>query len=508
VTESRVSFLTFAALLVSQGFLFFLSPETLHLAILAVCLPLDGLLSALYLRTASQRKQQGLARLKRIQEALEGILELTSVQKKEWLKILDLLGGVEPEESTAAESVHQLRIKLEGMRSQLLPNRRDDSALTVESIIDGLQTVILLNHSLMTDLDTVLQFYHSTYLRLQEVRKENRLNHFRLHESVGFLDKMGKETAGYSERLVLGILDSFREVTQFSQGISTDVLGTVRRLMDSANPNGLDAINQETGAISVTLDQFFTELGKAIAFSQKTVADNLGQMGRVKVMSDAIADFSENIRMLSLNLNIEAARATQHQSGGNSGRGFQVLAVKLSEFAQKAQELAQNQQDIIGAASSIMTSSGTTQMSQLGTLMEQIPLIKQRLDPFKAIVNSTYTQFEAVVTSMEHLSQAIDSRLKAVIGKLQFQDLVRQEQEHLLAMFAHVRDLAEQVSAVDSSLAPEQKREALNDLLLYFEALATTENELVVIKEFRKSHPELTKRTEESNATAGSVSLF
>ena len=509
MTEFRIYLLTLATLFVSQGALFFLAEESLHLVILAASLFVDGLLLVLYQRAASRRKKRDFVRLKCIHDALAGILQLTGVQQKEWLRVLDLLGDLEPEDETTSDGLRQLRAKLEGMKNRPLVIKNGDANLTVESIIDGLQTLILLNQSLMSDLDSVLAFYHKTYLRYQKVRQETWVNHFRLHESVGFLGRMGKETTAYSERLVLGVLDSFREVTQFSQGISTDVLGTIQNLMDSKNPHGLNAINHETVAISGELDQFFAELGKAIAYSQKAVADNLGHMDRVKAMSDAIADFSENIRMLSLNLNIEAARATQQQSGGKSGRGFQVLAVKLSEFAQKAQELAQSQQDIIGTASSVMQSSGVLQTSQLGSLMEQIPKIKERMGPFKVIVNNTYTQFESVTASMEHLSHSIDMRLKAVIGKLQFQDLVRQEQEHLLAMFAHVRDRCELVTgAVKSSLTPQQKHEEFEELLLFFESLASTENELVVLKELRQLHPELAKRKEDSGVTAGSVSLF
>jgi methyl-accepting chemotaxis protein len=319
---------------------------------------------------------------------------------------------------------------------------------------------------------------------------------------------MGKATNDYSESLILEILETFQSITHLSQGISTEVMISIRRLMTMDNSESLGTISRESAAIGTTMDRFLDELSSTVEFSRRSMIDNIAQMQRVKVMAETIADFSESIRMISLNLNIEAARSGQSGTVGG-GRGIQVLAINLSEFAKKAQELAGQQREIIDTASKVVETSGSSQMDQLNGLSTKIPAIKARLAPFTGIVKATYDQFQGVAERMEVLSVAIDEQLKGVIGKFQFQDLVRQQNDHILSVFGHIRDLALSGRCEDECVDEAHRNEALEELIDFFESIATTENELVAIAELRRLYPGLKKaQSAETDLTAGSVQLF
>jgi len=189
-----------------------------------------------------------------------------------------------------------------------------------------------------------------------------------------------------------------------------------------------------------------------------------------------------------------------------------VLAIKLSEFALKAQGLAKQQTEIIETASAVIDTTGNREMGLLSSLLGQIPSIKGAVDPFAAIIGNTFREFERVEDDMSSLTQSIDVKLKAVIGKLQFQDLARQEQAHVIEMFRHVRDLASEGSATSREIDLRQKDDARGQLIQLYERLATTENELAVIRQFRLAHPEAKtsgkRKDAEESVSAGSVSLF
>ena len=437
------------------------------------------------------------------------VLDLTRSQRNHWVSMLEGVVALQAEDKEALSALRGVVEDLQQVDDAITPSAKPDT--TVESMIDSIQTIILLNHGLMADLDTVLKFYQTTYARFQAVRNSNDLNHFRLDESVSFLGQMSEASNAYSEKLVLEALSTFEEITRSSTQIGTTVAGTMRRLMDPKNPESLDAINNRSGHIRTTLDRFLGELEGTIAFSRKSVVENLAQIEKVKVMAEAISDFSESIRMISLNLNIEAARVSQHGSGV-SGKGFQVLAIKLSEFALKAQGLAKQQTEIIETASAVIDTTGNREMGLLSSLLGQIPSIKGAVDPFAAIIGNTFREFERVEDDMSSLTQSIDVKLKAVIGKLQFQDLARQEQAHVIEMFRHVRDLASEGSATSREIDLRQKDDARGQLIQLYERLATTENELAVIRQFRLAHPEAKtsgkRKDAEESVSAGSVSLF
>ena len=502
-----VQILLFSALVVAQALLVGFSPLGGYWEFYATCVASDALLGWAFLKNQALRKASDQARFQQANEAMRWVFDLTLAHQDQWRSMVKEMARMDPEDLTAVEGVREVLASLDA-KDKPLDLAQESAGLTLESMLDSTQAMILLSQSLTHDLDIVFTFFLQTLRRLQDTQTAFRLNHFRLREAVDFMGQMGIKTNQYSEQIVLEVLEEFGQITQFSEGIGTEVMGRVRRLMDATNPESLEAIRRGSTSIHLTMDKFFVNLEKANSLSRKALDENLAQVLRVEEMAQAIGAFSENIRMISLNLNIQAARLTQ--LGGSSGKGFQVLATKLSEFSVKAGELADQQRDSIATASAVMNRAGQAEMEQLAALMNEIPRIKAELDPFGAIVNQAYSEFEAVGAVMGKLSTSISDRLKGVIGKFQFQDLVRQEQLHIQGMFEHVRDRAEPAAGSPKAADEDLRVHSWNELLHTFECLATTENERFVIREFRRMHPFLAEEDGEclDDTTAGSVSLF
>ncbi|MEI8093928.1 MAG: hypothetical protein WCG80_06920 [Spirochaetales bacterium] len=507
--ETLIYLATLLALATFEALFFVVVSADHFLWVALLCLAMDAVLLAVFFQARRSNSRAEALQFGEVSGALKKVLDLTRTQHSSWVTMLDGLTTLQPEEQLNLTSLGEVLEAVDDAKNPLAQTAQGTA--TIESMIDAIQTFILVDQGLMSDLGKVLRFYSEAYDKFQRVRTENDLNHFRLNETVDFLGKMGTASSSYSEKLVLEVLESFREITRSTEQIGTEVAGTMHRLMDSTNEEGLDAINHQSGTISATMDGFFGELEAAISYSRKTVQENLAQIERVKVMAEAISEFSESIRMISLNLNIEAARVGQSGSSA-AGRGFKVLATKLSEFALKAQELAKQQTDIIASASEVISASSGHETELLGGLLQKVPAIQAQLTPFRAIIGNAFERFEGVEKDMSRLTVAIDSKLKAVIGRLQFQDLVRQEQDHVLAMFSRVRDEARGISDVNRPLTAEQESEARQKLIYFFERMASTENELAVIRGYRKAHAQQegtgAGQDNDDAVSAGSVNLF
>jgi len=460
-----------------------------------ICVAVDVLVWFSLLRSRRSQLRKYHDRFRQIEETFQQFWQLTQENQERWQSTWKTFQEVVGDES---RNLGIVEVNWEGLQPKTLRTH------TIESMINGIQSMMLLSHQLSDDLDTVLAYYQDFLHRLTSLQSEYRLNHFRLEKSVALLSTLGKETNQYSETMVLEVLSSFREITAFSEGISKDVLSRVQLLSDPSNPQSLHAISHGSVEIHDTLDRFFGDLDATNRQSQTAIANNSAQMERVQEIADSISDFSENIRMISLNLNIEAARSGQH-GGGASAKGFQVLATKLSEYALKAQELAQQQHGIIATASKVMKTSSETQIRQLKDLTTKIPRIQEQMDDFRSIISQAYQQLEGVTTTMESLSSQIDQKLKGVIGKFQFQDLVRQEQEHSILMLEYLWKLASRIKDTQE-LEPALQESTFSDLMQWFETLASTENEVAVLRSMRNKMG--VDAADDDAVKAGSVSLF
>lgn len=310
---------------------------------------------------------------------------------------------------------------------------------------------------------------------------------FFLSETGAILSRMSGESNRYSTDKMEKILAGFKELAAYSAKIGNDSASIMRDIMDASGRSSIGAIARESGAISAELDSFFRELDSLRGFSEEIVSANAKQLANIRRMAEGIEDFSETIRIISMNVNIEAARLSSSSAGAdarNSGRGFQVLAKNMSDFAQRAQDLAREERRVIDEAEGALTGVNARFLKRLGDLMSRVPAVRARLDPFAGIIKDSFANLESVVRALGGLSGAVDQRLKAIIGQLQFQDLTRQEVEHIVGFLSAGLSLQGEFAALPfakGSLSAEEEKGLKERAMRIYRDLATTVNEHRVI---------------------------
>lgn len=269
-------------------------------------------------------------------------------------------------------------------------------------------------------------------------------------------------------------------------------------LRDPDSAQSLGAVVIESQTIAGILKDFFVHTDRLHEKTRSFLAANTLELGRIKDMASAIEEFFENIRMISLNLSIEASRV----GGSAGGRAFQVLAQKLREFSGRAQELANQQRAVVQGAEATLLNSESDLTQGLRTIEAQILPIEARIDALPTIISGAHTRFDDILGTLDTLATSVQVVLKERLGHLQFQDLTRQEHEHLEALLAGL------TPAVVSS--PAVLREVRLALAREYNRLATTSNERRVLLEWLDHHglPRDLVEVKGDDHEAGKVMLF
>lgn len=299
--------------------------------------------------------------------------------------------------------------------------------------------------------------------------------------------------------------DEVAQILAAFEGLGTRTLETkasvgriLEALRDPNSAQSLGAVVIESQTIAGILKDFFVHTDRLHEKTRSFLAANTLELGRIKDMASAIEEFFENIRMISLNLSIEASRV----GGSAGGRAFQVLAQKLREFSGRAQELANQQRAVVQGAEATLFNSESDLTQGLKAIEAQILPIEARIDALPAIISGAHTRFDDILGTLDALANSVQVVLKERLGHLQFQDLTRQEHEHLEALLTGL------TPAVVSS--PAVLREVRLALAREYNRLATTSNERRVLLEWLDHHglPRDLVEVKGDDHEAGKVLLF
>lgn len=326
----------------------------------------------------------------------------------------------------------------------------------------------------------------------------NTNNQLRFFEAGQLVGRSLVASQEFARGEVAQILSAFEDLGARTLETKASVGRILEALRDPASAQSLGALVLESQTIAGILKEFFVHTDRLHEKTRGFLMANTRELGRIKDMASAIEEFFENIRMISLNLSIEASRV----AGSAGGRAFQVLAQKLREFSGRAQELATQQRAVVQGAEATLLSSESDLTQGLKTIEAQIHPIEARIDELPTIISGAHTRFDDILGTLDTLATSVQVVLKERLGHLQFQDLTRQEHEHLEALLTGL------TPQVDSN--PEALREVRLALAREYNRLATTSNERRVLLEWLDHHglPRDLVEVKGDDHEAGKVLLF
>ncbi|MBN2510746.1 MAG: methyl-accepting chemotaxis protein [Spirochaetales bacterium] len=308
-------------------------------------------------------------------------------------------------------------------------------------------------------------------------------NLFTLKHSIEMISRLSKASNTYQYDLLNNVFKEFTNIWNSSEEIISEAKETAIELVNEDNTESLGYIKHKSSDVVEKFLLIQDTVANLVRVAQNFTSATNKSLKEIQETSRQIAELSEKVKLITVNIRIEAARLTGQK------HGFQFLGAEISKHADSTSAFANNSHDKILASIAETDNISSTFASQLTQMEMEFSELETNMAPFNSIVQNTMHRFESIITELQNLSEKIHERVKSSIGNLQIHDIRNQESEHIVTFMEELfRDIEHstkdnEMSAFYTSV---DEKEIARLIVEKFDRIATTENEHKVLQGLKK----------------------
>ncbi len=257
-----------------------------------------------------------------------------------------------------------------------------------------------------------------------------------------------------TEQAALEIVAELRQLHKAAQLQITQIQQLAASMEHMSQHNTQQARSiRETGQ---QMNDFVDQYQVRVEESLQRISRMAAEVGQLEPLVDDMADIARRTNLLALNAAIEAARL------GEEGKGFAVVADAVRQLAMQASSLAdrmgrqiQTVCERIQEESEYIKDQLQVELDQLSQMRTANTMLNERLHQIVQVTSDTVAQVRQL--NDERLSRS----LADLLGRIQFQDVLRQKIELVKAALKRLSDFLE--AAVRYQQHPESSPPELID---------------------------------------------
>ncbi len=282
-------------------------------------------------------------------------------------------------------------------------------------VIDRLQGSYVQNMQMMAKLQAQsLRNFDEVETHLREVPEFNKVLQAHLQQVSQFTEQAALtivERVNTIQDAVNQVLDEVGRAKNYSNDLSSEVDAQIQR-----NLSALESLKGYQDSRTQEVEN-----------SHQTFALIVRQVESLSPLATLIQDVAKKINLVALNAAIEAARA------GEAGRGFSVVADEVRKLAEQTGLAASKITQGISKVSDSIQDELNERMSsaEADVKLREFSMIADQL-------RATGQDFHQLATYVIHMTQGLDrestqvhEQVMGLLSELQFQDITRQQLEHV-----------------------------------------------------------------------------
>ncbi len=250
--------------------------------------------------------------------------------------------------------------------------------------------------------------------------------------------------------------------------------------------------------------EMLERLDMLLAMNINSIKDNLQNLKEFSENFDVIVektgsinDIAEKVNILSINAAIEAARA------GEAGRGFSVIAEEIRKLAGQTGKISQEITQGIDSFMKLIKK----RINEAETRLQSSERLK-KIKEAKASVEEMEKNFEqvgeiltGVIKQVESQNRVIVELVTELLGRIQFQDVVRQKLEKVMEIFKELTEYNERLIKWLENPEEQKKPEEIKELIdkIYKKYVMDSQREI---------HSKIFEEEKEEKSEAPKIELF
>jgi methyl-accepting chemotaxis protein len=258
-----------------------------------------------------------------------------------------------------------------------------------------------------------------------------------LSRSLSIVDKLAEIIASKAESATLQVTESIFTIAEGSLSYNRQV----RRLLEDmfTVDQGLEQDIRKLITIAANIESIVREYRDLGSSYLRLLEKIEKEVHGIYNFTTGINELAETTNLLAINASIEAARM------GKQGAGFSVIAKGVQELSLESKKIADGINAAARSATEIVEGTFETLSEKTLASVEVLERANGELKNISAVLETQIRIIGLSLTESKDFSQTVSDELNDVTVNLQFQDLISQVLEHILAI---LRDVNGKLAAI------------------------------------------------------------